>query len=367
VDVDSTFAPTSQPRAVTERPMASIDGVVWNRDAKSILFSGGGPDPLGMWRVSVDGNRGIERIELAGEHAQHPATVGSRDRLAYSRYSWDAHLYRFKATRPHERIAASSSSEGDPHFSPDGRRLAFTSHRSGDVAIWVGAADGSGARQLTQATGDWQGSPSWSPDGHTIAFDSWDSARQVHIWTIDAEGGPPRQITKDAGDQIAPRWSVDGRWIYFSARRGEGAEPNIWRVRATGGRPEQVTRTGSGFLAYESFDGASVLYQPKPGESPLLLMPLSGGRPRQLVDCARNASFTTAGRAVFYVPCEPGTSPSLKKVDIFTGQDRTLGRLEHFPEDAWHVNLAVSPDGQTVLYLGLVRKGGDLILIENFR
>jgi hypothetical protein len=60
-------------------------------------------------------------------------------------------------------------------------------------------------------------------------------------------------------------------------------------------------------------------------------------------------------------------NPSFHTIDTITGQDRILGRLDHFPADSWHVNLAVSPDGRTVLYRGLVRKGGDLMMIENFR
>jgi Tol biopolymer transport system component/DNA-binding winged helix-turn-helix (wHTH) protein len=365
LDVDPSFLPTSEARTLTHHSMEAIDGVAWSRDGRSIVFFGGGPDPIGIWRVSVEEDRGVQRIELAGEHAQHPATVASRDRLAFSRYAWSAHLYRFDPALSHDRIAASSSSEGDPHFSPDGRRLAFTSGRSGDLAIWLAAADGSAARQLTQSTWENQGSPSWSPDGLTIAFDAHDSDLYAHIWTIDTAGGPPHQITTGTGDQIAPTWSADGQWIYFSAR--EGGEPNMWRVRSTGGRPEQITSTGSGFLGFETFDGAAVLYQPKHGDSPLLLMPLSGGPPRQVVDCARSAAFATAGRAVFYVACEPGVNPSLHTKDLISGQDRTLGRLEHFPPDTPHVSLAVSPDGKTVVYRGLVRMGGDLMLIENFR
>jgi len=227
VDVDGTFAPTSEGRTLTPHSMQSIDGVAWSRDGKSVLFFGEGPDPARIWRVVVEESGGIESIELAGDHAQRPATVASRDRLVFSRYGWDAHLYRFDPALPHERIAASSSYEGDPRFSPDGRHLAFTSGRSGDVAIWG---------------------------------------------------------------------------------------------------PVLVTCSATGRLP-----------------------------------------VGPAGRAVFYVPCEPGTKPSLHTLDMVSGQDRILGRLDHFPPESWHVSLAVSPDGRTVLYRGLVLKGGDLMMIEDFR
>jgi hypothetical protein len=54
-------------------------------------------------------------------------------------------------------------------------------------------------------------------------------------------------------------------------------------------------------------------------------------------------------------------------IDLDTGRDRLLGRLEHFRPGAIHVNFASSPDGGTILFNGAVRRGGDLMLIENFR
>jgi Tol biopolymer transport system component len=367
VDVDGTFAPTAV-RAVTNQPVDPA-GLAWSRDGQSILFVGPGPHPVDLWRLWLDGSRPPAPIEIAAGragHPAHPATVSSRDRLVFSQYDWDAHLYRFRAGLPAERVAASSSFEGDPHFSPDGRRLAFTSGRSRSVAVWVAAADGSDARQITHGEWVWPGSPSWSPDGRVLAFDGAKPWNPVRIWTVDAEGGTPRQITHGPGHQTVPTWSQDGQWIYFSNHERDGR--NIWRVRTTGGEPEQVTRGGSGFVAYESFDGNGLIYQSNNGDSPLLLRSLTGGAPpRTLVECVRSAAFATAGREVFYVPCSPGSNPPLHAVDVMTGADRVLGNLQHFPPDVSHVNLAVSPDGQVVLFRGMVRKGGDLMLVENFR
>jgi hypothetical protein len=57
----------------------------------------------------------------------------------------------------------------------------------------------------------------------------------------------------------------------------------------------------------------------------------------------------------------------LPSIDMASGRDRLLGRLEHFPPDTMGTGLAVSPDGKTILFRGLVRRGADLMLIENFR
>jgi len=365
VDVDPSVAPVGAARTLTSQPVDPA-GMAWSRDNKSILFVAEGSSSVNLRRLWLDGTREPETVELAGGHAEHPAAATSRDRLVFSRYDWGMHLYRFAPGKPLERVAASSSSEGDPHFSPDGRRLAFTSHRSGQAAIWVAAADGSDPRQLTSHRWGWQGSPNWSPDGRTIAFDADDPDGHVHVWTIPAEGGTPRRITKPTGDQTVPTWSRDGKWIYFSEAREGGRD--IWRAPATGGPAEQLTRTGTGFLAYETADGASLLYQPKYGDSPLLMMPLKGaGPPRRLIECVRHATFIPVGTTIFYAGCEPGTTPSLHSIDLVSGRDRLLGTLEHFPPDPLGHPLAVSPDRKTILFAGLLRTGGDLMLIENFR
>jgi hypothetical protein len=68
-----------------------------------------------------------------------------------------------------------------------------------------------------------------------------------------------------------------------------------------------------------------------------------------------------------YVACAPGTSPPLRAIDTVTGRDLLLGTLEHFPPDTLGIGLAVSPDGKSILFRGLMRRGADLMLIENFR
>jgi WD40-like Beta Propeller Repeat len=180
---------------------------------------------------------------------------------------------------------------------------------------------------------------------------------------IDADGGPSRRLTTQAGDQSAPTWSHDGRWIYFSGDQGTGCD--IWRVPASGGTLERMTRGASGRFACESADGKQLLFQPKEADSPLMAMALTGGEARQLVACVWWGAFGAGPQGVYYVPCDPSADPPVHVLDLKTGRDRRLGMLEKLTERP--LGLSVSPDGQTIVYPRVTSENADLMLIENFR
>jgi Tol biopolymer transport system component len=260
-------------------------------------------------------------------------------------------------------VLLSSFWDIQPQFSPDGNQLVFASSRSGEALdIWLAAADGSNAHQLTNGPGSWQGSPSWSPNGRQIAFDSKGADDHQSIWTIDAEGGALRRITNGPGDQRSPTWSRDGEWIYFTSDQGQ--RPDVWRVRVTGGSSERVTRDGSAFSALVSMDGRDLIYKREFGDSPLLAMPLAGGPVRQLLPCVSAVNFTVGQAGIYYAACGAGTERSIHLFDR-AGRDRELGKISDIL--AFRLNsLAVTPDGKTIL-IQQQSVSNDLMLIENFR
>ena len=248
VEVDDARA-TSTPRRLTNQT-PFISSVSWTRDGTGVIFSG--EDQLAgalqtLFRVSADGTHPPERIEISSINAFSPATASSRDRLAFTRTSEDTDIYRLEVGRPAQLLVGSTFEEIEPRLSQDGRRLVFASRRSGDtIDIWMADADGSGVQLLARGPSTVQGSPYWSPDGRRVVFDSFGDDYHWHIWTIDTEGGTPRRLTTQTGDENAPTWSRDGRYIYFSADPGSGRD--IWRVLASGGIPERVTQRRAGAL-----------------------------------------------------------------------------------------------------------------------
>jgi Tol biopolymer transport system component len=91
------------------------------------------------------------------------------------------------------RIAEGLAWEVQPRFSPDGRRIAFTSDRGGGDNIWVMNRDGSDKRQVTKEDFRLLNQPSWSPDGRYIAakkhFTTGRSLGTGEVWLYHVSGG----------------------------------------------------------------------------------------------------------------------------------------------------------------------------------
>jgi Tol biopolymer transport system component len=375
LDVDSSFAAAGSPRQVTQVPLTTIRGLAWSRDGKSLIYGAGDLSFDYLWRVDVDGQRPPERIEMAGAHAMFPSTTPGADRLTFVREVDDDDIYRFEPGRSAQPIARSSVFDGNPQFSPDGRRIAFCSARTAEtLEVWVASADGSNPAQLTHGPGRWQGSPTWSPDGRQIAFESRAADGSWHIWTVNVQSGIQQQITTDPGDQNMPTWSHDGEWIYFSWKQGNARDfwqRDIWRTRVGAGSKEQLTHGGGGYVGRESVDGRTLLYQPALHTSPVMAQPLAGGAPDQLIACVVGTAVAVTSSGIYYVPCSasfaPGETTPVRVMDPRTGTDREVGRLEQFNIGNMTPGFAVAPDGKAILYSRIVNAGSDLMMIENFR
>jgi eukaryotic-like serine/threonine-protein kinase len=260
-----------------------------------------------------------------------------------------------------EPLIVSSLTDGNPQFSPDGNKIAFSSDRSGDaMEIWLARADGSGLVQMTNRLGQHQGTPRWSPDGRWIAFDSEGQDGHWDIYVIDASGGRPRRITFGPSDQHVPSWSRDGKWIYFRSDRTGRTE--IWRVPFAGGPPERVTANG-GSMVFESADGKTLFYT-KAGSSPLFARLVSGGPEQQMLPWVFNSAFAPVEDGIYFIGRK---GDDLKyPLEFFQFSSNTSSLLTKI-DGLVFIGLSVSPDRKTILFSKSEHNGANLFLIEDFQ
>ena len=143
------------------------------------------------------------------------------------------------------RLTNTDFAEWYPSWSPDGKRIAFTSSGAMDTAGWyiyVVDADGKNLQRLTHPDGGWY--PSWSPDSQRIAFVSGRNAFGNEIYVMDADGSNQQRLTDSPGHAIQPSWSPDGERIAFVSRREEADwKGEIYVMDADGKNQRRLTRT----------------------------------------------------------------------------------------------------------------------------
>ena len=126
-------------------------------------------------------------------------------------------------------------------WSPDGRKIVFTSRRDGNDEIYVMNADGSAVVNLTN-NGAFDLSFGWSPDGQKIGFYSTRDGNG-DVYVMNADGSAVANLTNNAALDYAAAWSPDGRKIAFSSRRDGNDE--IYVMNADGSAQTRLTNRPS--------------------------------------------------------------------------------------------------------------------------
>ncbi|HTI31046.1 MAG TPA: amidohydrolase family protein [Sphingomonas sp.] len=179
------------------------------------------------------------------------------------------------------RVAEGLAYEHQPRFSPDGRRIAFTSDRGGGDNIWVMNADGSDKRQVTKEDFRLLNQPSWTPDGRFIVakkhFTTGRSLGTGEVWMYHVSGGGGVQLVKRASEQLQkelgePIVSPDGKGVYYTrnvspgpifeyAQNSRGDVFDIERYDIDSGEVETVVSGAGGSVRPQpSHDGKRIAF-----------------------------------------------------------------------------------------------------------
>ena len=346
-----------------------ILGLAWTSDGRSLVFSSSRSGVQRLWKVAT--SDGVpEEVLATGENA-HSVSVSRREAvLVYTRQMLNTNIWRVPGlgapvnvnTNP-QRLISSTAESWAPRYSPDGKRIAFKSNRSGTEEIWVTDSDGSNPLQLTYFGGPATGKPVYSHDGQRIAFFSRKEGH-ADVFIIGAYGGTPRRLTSETSDESFPSWSADDKWMYFSSNRGGAWD--IWKMPVDGGAAVQITRTGA-VNPWESFDGKRLYFGRRTGPG-IWRLPIHGGDEVKVLDAGTSGAWALAENGI-YVLEETDRGPAL---NFFDFSSRRISRIASLPKESayglgGHDVLAVSPGAKSVIYVQIDRVESDLVLIQNYR
>ncbi len=211
---------------------AAAPAILPPRPSERIAFERDG----GLYVMNADG-RGQRK--LAGKRVTSPLTWSPDGQIiAFQRWAPGTQVDLWQITPDdgvQRRLASRGTSNIDPTWAPDSRRLAF-SRRAGSWSVYVIGQDGSAEHRVTPASAFADGGPDWSPTSDTLAFQRYDYDRHetVGVFLVDVDQGKPR-VLRGTGRGGSPRWSPDGTTILFHR------DDALWTVSAEGTRLRQLT------------------------------------------------------------------------------------------------------------------------------
>jgi Tol biopolymer transport system component/DNA-binding winged helix-turn-helix (wHTH) protein len=350
-----------------------VNGLEWTRDGNSLIFTAFKDGSYSLWRVDTQSGS-VSWVPGVGEWIYTPSIARDADRMVYHRYQHERNIWRIQFDRrgardPEMKVLIHSSYwDSQPSLSPDGKRIAFTSTRSGALAIWISDSDGTGPFLLTSFRDCYVARPRWSPDGNRVAF-SANPQGYYAVFVTDMRDRQTVRITRPEFNALMASWSRDGQSVYFGSDHSGDWE--LWRCSLAdsgGGNAVRVT-SGGGITGWESVDGRALCYT-KPDEPGLWQMTLGPGH--DLMGATRILSdLPVAGQWDSWAVCRPGivvVDPRISPPE-FLLYDADSGTMEYIASipDFVPSSIAVSPDCLTLLYTRVESAFGDLMLVEGFR
>ncbi|MEO7038593.1 MAG: CehA/McbA family metallohydrolase [Gemmatimonadaceae bacterium] len=129
-----------------------------------------------------------------------------------------------------------------PSWSPDGKELIVISNRGqiwGTGGFWrMSSEPGDSMRLIHFEETTWKGRPDWSPDGRRVAYSSYLGTQYNHLWLMTSDGGVPLELTYGSFDETSPRWSHDARHIAYISN--EGGNTALWVLDVPGAAKRKI-------------------------------------------------------------------------------------------------------------------------------
>lgn len=238
-------APSAERTAERNGARGAIDGrLTWFDRQGAKVGTVGEPGIYRTLTISPDGKR------VAAERT---------DRETQNKDIWIFDVSTNAATR----FTSDPAWEAFPTWSPDGRRIVFTSNRSGVYDLYEKASTGAGEEQLVYKSGEGKAVNSWSPDGRFLIY--YSIGQPTHLRLLSATGPADRQpvpLVDPKFGSVTGRFSPDGRWIAYTSNESGKNEVSVRSfdpAKGSVGDPIVLT-SGGGRTPLWSGDGKELFY-----------------------------------------------------------------------------------------------------------
>ena len=361
---------TAREKQITAQKWQAVDRVAWLSDGSGLIAPAveTGTGPLQIWHIPYPAGEARRITSDLNNYGDLSLTADSES-LVTIQFERRSGLWIVPGGDP-SRAKPVTSGKHDLYrvisLTPDGRIL-YPSNASGSRDIWIMNADGTKQKQLTANAGA-NLQPSASPDGRYIVFlSNRAKVGAFNIWRMDADGSNPIQLTHGSGE-VQPSCSPDGRWVVYSQGGPETSpeKKTVWKVPIDGGEPVALTNTPASGPDISPDGRLIAIWYKQDATSPwkIALIPLAGGPPVKIFDATRTSIFrlrwTPDGQAVTYIDTRDEVS-NIWSQPIGGGPPKQLTQFtsEQIEGFDW------SSDGHLICSRGYNAR--DVVLISGFR
>ncbi len=337
----------------------NIYGHHWTADGQSIIFSSNKNGRSELLQVEIS-DFSMQPF-LPGVQASNPQLEA--DKVIFEKWYQEVNIWRLSLLDDSFiPFIASTFWDLHPSFSPDGRKIAFSSNRSGHYEIWTKDFDSGLEKQLSHFQNSFISSPRWAPDNNSLAFEKRIEG-QSDIYEFDLRLDQARPITAHPSDDLHPTFSTDGQKLFFSSDRGGSWE--IWCQSLVSDSLSQITTAGG--YGPQLRDSTDLIYFNKFGQEGIWEKNLENGSEQLLIT---NLSYLDWGNwvltseGIYYIIRKERPENDLLFFYSFgdQSQKKILELEDRLPQK--DPSLALSPDGKVLLIGLLNRSSCDIQFIE---
>lgn len=314
-----------------------VNGHDWI-DQQRLIYSSDKQAFQALWLLQLDK---LQVSYLGARSARNPVYHADSNRLIYEDWQYQANIWSLDLSANTEPVALIISNRYDNQavFSPDNKKLAFCSNRTGTDSLWLAQADGMQAHLAYSVPDARVSRPAWSPDGERLMVSVYgEQGSQLHELTSDGEF---IRVMEWAGEHVSNAvYHPDGERLLYIRELPETSE--LWQTSL--GSSDQSKRVGTISANRVQIGSEGQVFFSKPANDGIFSVQLDTLQQQLIIpELPANAwgHWAIGGSSIIYI-----TDAAVWKRSITTGEQQIL---TDFLPNAIGITMALSSDEQTLL------------------